>query len=59
MNNYRIMLGSIIINLIGVLLQEAVETATATMAGLGETLALFLIFLSGINNFNNPPLNQN
>lgn len=59
MNNYRIMLETSIINLIGVLLQEVTETATATMAGLGDTLVLFLIFLSGINNFNNPPLNQN
>ena len=59
MNNYRIMLETAIINLIGVLLQAITETATATMAGGSLTLVLFLIFLSGINNFNNPPLNQN
>lgn len=59
MNNYRIMLEPIIINLIGVLLQTVTETETATMAGGSLTLVLFLIFLSGTNNFNNPPLNQN
>lgn len=59
MNNYRIMLETAIINLIGVLSQAVTETATATMAGGSLTLVLFLIFLSGINNFNNPPLNQN
>ena len=48
----------IIINLLDTLSWLMTEIQTALTAVGSITMVLFLLFLSGIDNFNNPPLNQ-